>query len=219
MTIDEFGIFAGAIKTYFPKDNMLPTEKSMDLWFDMLKDLDYVFASMALKNHVATSTFPPTIADIRKQYSIISNPAELNEMEAWSLVVKAMGNSLNNSTEEFAKLPPLVQKAVGLPSQLREWGTTENLNKEVVMSNFQRAYKAELRRHEELQKMPQNLRQMIEKSNIGSYPAQIERKRQEIIESAKDRKNEEIKALEMKCDGVPMPEKYQSKIDKWKNKE
>lgn len=217
MTIDEFGIFADAIKTYFPKDNMLPTEKAMDLWFDMLRDLDYGFASMALKNHVATSAFPPTIADIRKQYSIISNPAELNEMEAWSLVVKAMGNSLNNSTEEFAKLPPLVQKAVGLPSQLREWGTTENLNKEVIMSNFQRAYKAELKRHEELQKMPQKLRQMIEKSNIGSYPAQIEWKRQEIIESAKDRKNEEIKALEMKHDGVPMPEKYRERLEDMKN--
>lgn len=217
MTVDEFGIFADAIKTYFPKDNMLPTEKAMDLWFDMLRDLDYGFASMALKNHVATSAFSPTIADIRKQYSIISNPVELNEMEAWSLVVKAMGNSLNNSTEEFAKLPPLVQKAVGLPSQLREWGTTENLNKEVIMSNFQRAYKAELKRHEELQKMPQKLRQMIEKSNIGSYPAQIEQKRQEIIESAKDRKNEEIKALEMKCDGVPMPEKYRERLEDMKN--
>lgn len=217
MTIDEFGIFADAIKTYFPKDNMLPTEKAMDLWFDMLKDLDYGFASMALKNHVATSAFPPTIADIRKQYSIISNPAELNEMEAWSLVVKAMGNSLNNSTEEFAKLPPLVQKVVGLPSQLREWGTTENLNKEVIMSNFQRAYKAELKRHEELQKMPQKLRQMIEKSNIGSYPAQIEQKRQEIIESAKDRKNEEVKALETKCDSVPMPEKYRDRLEEMKN--
>lgn len=42
---------------------------------------------------------------------------------------------------------------------------TENLNKEVVMSSFQRAYKAELKRKEELQKMPQNVRNLIKKAN------------------------------------------------------
>lgn len=219
MTVDEFGQLAAAIKTFFPKDNMLPTNKAMDLWFDMLKDLPYESAYAALKKHVSSSRFPPTIADIREWAVDFTVPDELNEMEAWSLVYKAICNSTYNSVSEFEKLPPLVQKAVGLPGSLREWAMTENLNHEVVMSNFQRAYKAELKRHEELQKMPQNVRDLIKKANVGSYSAQIAEKRQQAIESASERKQAEIKALEMKHEGVPMPEKYKERMDLLKNDE
>lgn len=205
MTFKEFGKLADAIKTYFPRDNMLPTDTAMELWYDMLKDMDYQSAYIGLKNHVATSKFAPTIADIRNGV-VISQPQELNEMEAWSLVSKAIRNSGYNSVEEFAKLPPLVQKAVGLPSQLRTWALDENYNEQVAMSSFQRAYKAELHLHEELQKMPQNIRNLIEKANSGSYSAQIDEKRQQAIESANDRKRGEIKVLEMKHDGVLPPE-------------
>ena len=94
---------------------------------------------------------------------------------------------------------------------------TENLNKEVVMSNFRRAYKAELERHEELQKMPQNVRNLIEKANVCSYSAQIAEKRQQSIESASERKQAETKALEMKREGVPMPEKYKERLEDTRN--
>ncbi len=217
MTVDEFAKLADAIKTYFPRDNMLPTDESMELWFDMLNDLDYRSAYASLKKHVATNRFPPTIADIREGATDFSEPKELNEMEAWSLVYKAICNSTYNSVSEFEKLPPLVQKAVGLPDSLREWAMTENLNHEVVMSNFQRAYKVELKRHEELQKMPQNVRQLIEKANIGSYSAQIAEKRQQAIESVNERKQGEIKALEMKREGVQIPEKYKERLEDMRN--
>lgn len=205
MTFKEFGKLADAIKTYFPRDNILPTDTAMELWYDMLKDMDYQLAYIGLRNHVATSKFAPTIADIRNG-TVISQPQELNEMEAWSLVSKAIRDSGYNSTEEFAKLPSLVQKAVGLPSQLRTWALDENYNEEVAMSSFQRAYKAEIKRHEELLKMPKNVRNLIEKANVGSYSAQIAEKRQQAIESANERKEGEIKALEMKHEGVLPPE-------------
>ena len=216
MTFKEFGKLADAIKTYFPRDNMLPTDTTMELWYDMLKDMDYQSAYTGLKNHVATSKFAPTIADIRNG-AVISRSQELNEMEAWSLVSKAIRNSGYNSVEEFAKLPPIVQKSVGLPSQLRTWALGENYNEQVAMSSFQRAYKAELKRHEELQKMPQNVRNLIEKANVGSYSAQIAEKRQQAIESANDGKQGEIKALEMKHEGVPMPEKYKEILEDMRN--
>lgn len=212
MKVDEFAKLADAIKTYFPRDNMLPTDATMELWYDMLKDMDYQSAYIGLKNHVATSKFAPTIADIRNG-AVISQPQELNEMEAWSLVSKAIRNSGYNSADEFAKLPSLVQKAVGLPSQLRTWALDENYNEQVAMSGFQRAYKSELKRHEELQKMPQNVRNLIENANVGSYSAQIAEKRQRAIESVNERKQGEIKALEMKHEGVPMPEKYKERLE------
>lgn len=216
MTFKEFGKLADAIKTYFPRDNMLPTDTAMELWYDMLKDMDYQSAYIGLKNHVATSKFAPTISDIRNG-AVISQPQELNEMEAWSLVSKAIRNSGYNSVEEFAKLPSLVQRAVGLPSQLRTWGLDENYNEEVVSSNFIKCYRNVLARQRELQKMPQNVRQLIEKANVGSYSAQIAEKRQQAIESSSERKQGEIKALEMKHDGIPMPEKYKERLEDMMN--
>lgn len=219
MTVDEFAKLADAIKTYFPRDNMLPTDESMELWFDMLNDLDYLSAYASLKKHVATNRFPPTIADIREGATDFTTPQELNEMEAWSLVSKAIRNSGYYSVEEFEKLPLLVQKAVGLPSQLRTWALDEDYNEQVTMSSFQRAYKSELKRHEELQKMPQNVRQLIEKANVGSYSAQIAEKRQQAIESSNEMKQGEIKELEIKHEGIPMPEKYKERLEDMRNEQ
>ncbi len=212
MNFKEFGKLADAIKTYFPRDNMLPTDTAMELWYDMLKDMDYQSAYIGLKNHVATSKFAPTIADIRNG-AVISQPQELNEMEAWSLVSKAIRNSGYNSVDEFAKLPPIVQKSVGLPSQLRTWALDENYNEEVVSSNFIKCYRNELARQRELQKIPQNVRNLIEKANAGSYSVQIAEKRQQSIESENERKQGEIKALEMKHEGAPMPKKYKERLE------
>ena len=184
MTFKEFGQLADAIKTYFPKDNMLPTAESMELWFDMLKDLDYQSASYGLKKYVSLNKFPPTISDIRECAASISDPGELNEMEAWALVRNAIANSIYQSVEEFTKLPPLVQKAVGLPGQLRIWAMDEDYSEAVVSSNFIKTYRTVLARKEEDKKIPAQVRRLIEKTYNGSYPAQIDRKRQDIIKSA-----------------------------------
>lgn len=209
MTFKEFGQLADAIKTYFPRDNMLPTPAAMELWYDMLKDIDYQTAYIGLKNHVATSKFAPTIADIRNGVAI-KQPHELNEMEAWVLVSKAIRNSSYNSVDEYAKLPPAVQKAVGLPDQLRIWAIDENYNEEVVMSQFQRCYRTELKRQEEIQKLPSEVQRLIQNTSKNSHKAQIQEKRNFVIKSSlKDRNALKI---ENKSVGVPMPEWAKEKM-------
>ena len=65
--------------------------------------------------------------------------------------------------------------------------------------------------------MPQNVRNLIEKANAGSYSAQIAEKRQQAIESASEREQGETKALEMKYEGVPMPENYKERLEDMRN--
>lgn len=214
-TVKIIRIMVDSYPNYKPND----ISETVDVWHMMLEEYSYQEVSVALKAYILSddSGFAPSIGKLVSKIHTMTAPQELNEMEAWSLVYKAICNSTYNSVSEFEKLPPLVQKAVGLPDSLREWAMTENLNCEVVMSNFQKAYKAELKRHEELQKMPQNVRQIIENANVGSYSAQIEEKRQQAIESASERKQSEIKALEMKHEGVPMPEKYKERLEDMRN--
>ena len=219
MTIKEARKFVAVLMVTYPNYNPIDEELAAETWAGVTEEYTYEQVDIALRSYMKTNTsgFAPAPGQIIEKIHTMTQPQELNEMEAWSLVYKAICNSTYNSVSEFDKLPPLVQKAVGLPDSLQEWAMTENLNKELVMSILQRAYKAELKRHEELQKTPQNVRRLIEKSNVGSYSAQIAEKRQQAIESDSERKQDEIKALEMKHEGVPMPEKYKERLEDMRN--
>lgn len=165
MTIKEFGKLAAAIKTYYPKENMLPSNEAMELWYDALKDLDYKSAEQGLKKYVMSNKFPPAISDIRECSLDFERPQELNETEAWSLVSKALRNGYYGAEEEFAKLPPIVQKAVGQPSQLRTWASDEEYDESVASSNFMRSYRVELARAQQISKLPQGMQTAIGKVN------------------------------------------------------
>lgn len=170
MTVKEFGILADAIKTYFPRDNVLPTENAMRLWYSELKDIPYQSAYMALRKYVSTNKFAPTIADIREQVAELNsqNEEELNETAAWSMVWKAICNSGYHADEEFAKLPPVIQRAVHSPAQLREWALLENIDGKtitVLQSDFQRAFRAEKQREREQNKLSPDVLKLIRPLN------------------------------------------------------
>lgn len=195
--------------------------ETVDVWQMMLSEYTYEQISIALKAYIIsdTSGFAPSIGQLVDMMKSITFPQELNDMEAWSLVSKAIRNSGYNSVEEFAKLPPLVQKAIGLPDQLRIWALDENYNEQVVSSNFMRCYRNELSRNDELSKMPADVKVLIENASKGSYSAQIEEKRERVIKSLTDRKESEIKALEAKEEYVPMPDEIKKRLDKLKEVE
>lgn len=219
MTREEIQDFLPMIQATYPNFNPPSKTAAVNAWTLALEEYEEKAVHTAFKLYMQTNTsgFAPSPGQIIDKIHTMTQPQELNEMEAWSLVRKAICNSIYNSVSEFEKLPPLVQKAVGLPDSLREWAMAENLNHEVVMANFQKAYKGELKRYEELQKMPQNVRNLIEKANASSYSAHIAEKRQKSIESANERKQGEIKALNMKHDGIPMPEKYKKRLEDMRN--
>lgn len=219
MTVKEARKFVAVLMVTYPNYNPIDEELAAETWAGVTEEYTYEQVDIALRSYMKTNTtgFAPAPGQIIDKIHTMTQPQELNEMEAWSLVSKAIRNSGYNSADEFAKLPPLVQKAVGLPSQLRTWALDENYNEEVVSSNFIKCYRNELAKQRELQKMPQNVRNLIEKANVGSYSAQIADKRQRAIESANERKQGEIKALEMKHEGVPMPEKYKERLEDMRN--
>ena len=206
MTIKQFALIAAAIKTYFPRDNILPTENAMELWYEELKDIPYSIANSALRMFVSTNKFPPTIADIRENAAKL-NPemqsSELNEMAAWQLVLKAMRNSIYHSEEEFAKLPPLIQKAVVSPGQLREWAMAEDVDgtwMNVTQSNFMRTYRAEVSRQNEQRKLSPDLLKLVIRN---AEQDKIQDKNSVVYGEKYSEKNSP----------VPMPEKAKRKLE------
>ena len=189
--------------------------ETVDVWNMMLEEYSYSQISTALKTYVHsdTSGFAPSIGQLLDKLHAIQNPQELNEMEAWSLVSKALRNGYYGAVEEFNNLPPLVQKAVGSPDNLRNWSQTDtNSIENVVQSNFMRSYRLVVNRENEIKKMPADVRTLIENVNKTSYSAQIGSKNQQTIKlSLEDNKsqNEPIK-------GVPMPKEIKERIEQMK---
>ena len=144
--------------------------ETIDTWDFLLEEYTYQEISLALKAYIATSTsgFAPSIGQLIEKVRSISCGAELSEMEAWALVSDALRNSSYHAEEEFAKLPEIVQKAVGSPNLLRSWATTDERSIEnVVQSNFMRTYRAELSRKREVQTMPKDVLKIMEQRQQG----------------------------------------------------
>ena len=137
----------------------------VETWWEYLSEYTYNEIKTALRAYVSTdiSGFAPSIGQLIEKMRTISTPAELSEMEAWSIVSKALRNGYYGAEQEFEKLPTIVQKAVGSPSQLRNWSQTDAESVEnVIQSNFMRTYRAVIARERELQKMPQDVKKIMQ---------------------------------------------------------
>ena len=129
------------------------------------------------------------------------------------LVSRALRNGYYGAVEEFNKLPPLVQKAVGSPDNLRNWALTDiNSIENVVQSNFMRTYRTVVNRAKEYQKMPKDIQALIENTNRSSYSTQIGSKNQQTIKLSLEDNKSQNKPIK----GVPMPKEIKERIEQMK---
>ena len=61
-----------------------------DTWTVMLSDTSLEIATLALQRLIATSKFPPTIAELRESISAVRNPQLPDSGEAWGEVLEAI---------------------------------------------------------------------------------------------------------------------------------
>lgn len=158
MTREEIKNLIGGMIVAYPSYKPQNMELTVGLWQEMLKDYSYKECMLSLQSYIATDTsgFAPSIGAIIQH--IPRQQTSLNESEAWSLVSRALRNSTYNSLAEYEKLPELVKRAVGSPNMLYAWAIDENYNESVVSSNFMRAYRTEVKRAEEFEKLPNTVK-------------------------------------------------------------
>ena len=174
MTRDEAKTLIRVIATSYPNFRPNDMKQVIDVWYMMLEDYNYNELAVALKAYILTDTsgFAPSIGQLVGKLKTITATDELNEMEAWALVSKALRRSTYYADEEFAKLPVVVQKTVGEPSQLRNWAQTDvDSIENVIQSNFMRTYRSVLKREQEMDKLPAEFRQAIEQKGLVGIEA------------------------------------------------
>lgn len=163
-TMGVMAILKEAYPMYYRDKSKEELTTAVNLWNEMFSDDDINLVKAAVKAHIATDTkgFPPVIGQIKTQLAKIIQPRQMTEQEAWSLVSKAIRNSAYNATEEFEKLPPIIQKVVADPSQLREWSQMDAKTVQaVVSSNFMRSYTVKSASEKEYQALPGDVKQLI----------------------------------------------------------
>lgn len=214
MTEKEVRQLLAMTQAVYPNYNPPSREAAVNAWLMCLGEYDNNVVMAAFKAYMTTNTsgFAPAPGQLIEILQTLTQPSELNELEAWSIVRKALRNCSYNSEQEFAKLPTVVQKAVGTPQQLRIWASDAEFNENVVSSNFIKTYRTEVKRATELNKMPENVRKLIEMVNQNSFSSQITDKNKQAIKlSLEDKKNEETGKTEVR-NSVPVPEKYKKEF-------
>lgn len=90
-----------------------PDELTLTVWHEMLGDLDYPIASLAVKACMLQNTFPPSISEVRKAAVKLMHPEKLSASEAWEKVNAALDkHGIYGQVEAMESLPPLVARVV-----------------------------------------------------------------------------------------------------------
>lgn len=172
-----------------------------EVWAVIFIDDDVRIVMAAVKAFYASDEkgFPPVPGQIRAKINLILDNGELSEAEAWNLIAKAIRNSGYHSREEFDKLPPILQKLVGSPNQLRDWANmpTETVHS-VVASNVQRAFRTVSERERIYKALPPDVKELV--TQIAAAKAMPELPR------------EEPEVLPPKVKGAKMPEHLQNAL-------
>lgn len=217
MTREQVGKLLMTIQAYYPNYNPPDKEITLNAWYIMLAEYPEELVLQALRACIATNTsgFAPDVGQIMSKIQTISQPQELDGMTAWGLVSKALRNGTYGAVEEFNKLPPLVRQAVGMPDNLKNWATSDYQTIEtVIQSNFLRTYETVVKRANEINRMPDDIKSLIEKTNANSYKAQIEQKFQRDMNTLQIKENALIGQNTSTEEYIEVPKEIQDRIDR-----
>lgn len=168
----QFSTFAMAMKTYYPKESLLPNEQALELWFNMLQDIPYNVATAALNKWVATQKWSPTIAEIRSMSAEIIRGRQPSWADAWEQAMKAVTRygwyAMDQAYESMDELTRETVRRIGYDQLCH----TENI--EADRANFRMIYEQLESRKRTDEMIPAALQEFITK--LQGKLKEIERK-------------------------------------------
>lgn len=175
MTIEEVTKIIFILRANYPEAYSKLSSNDLELlsqtWAALLKDYTYEDANMGIQNYMVNDIYgrAPKVGQIIDSIKKLNQKEELNPNAAWALVYKAICNSNYNAEDEYNKLPPVVQKAVGHFHNLRDYAQMSIEDVQVtVKAHFKSVYEVEMKREKEREKLPQVIKDRIDdKNNIG----------------------------------------------------
>lgn len=168
MTLREATTIVGLLQFNYPDTMKDMTDEAYKVfvrnWHSFFADDSFELVKAAVQAIIASSQerFMPNVGQIREQMRKMSAPAGMTEIEAWGLVKNALRNGSYGYKDEYEKLPKLVQRCVGSPTQIREWAQMDSGEVDsVVASNFMRSYRAVAKQEDEYRRLPDGFREQM----------------------------------------------------------
>lgn len=164
MTLQETKKLLITINALYPQWKVANPEATSAAWHWALEEYpaDAINAALQIFLKTDKAGFAPSVSQIIACMHAPKTNEYLTEGEAWALVKKAIADGNYHSEERYNELPETVQRAVGGPQMLRQWAMcdTSEVNT-VIMSNFQRTYKAILNKQDFNNKVPPQIAEVI----------------------------------------------------------
>lgn len=186
MNKKEFSVIAVGLKAAYPRFSFLSTDDEMEFWYLMLKDIDYRIAENAAMEHISTSTFPPSIAELRKLCAERCTRAIPSFDEAWGTVQKAISSCGRDQPDKAYAM--MDEMTVSIVKNLGWNRICLSENPETNRANFRIAYEEKAKQRQTARQMPgfveQRKQQLIEQY-VPPVPA-VEEKPQMQIETREE---------------------------------
>ena len=168
MDKNEFSLIAAAMRTYFPRYNMLPNAEAMELWYQELQDLPYELLSACLRKWVATEKWPPSIAELRAMSAdMVRGPAP-DWGDGWGEVRSAIQRfGYVREKEALASLSPAARSAA---ERIGWQDICLSENPEALRAQFRQIYQVIAERENTDRLIAPAVREMISGMKIGMLP-------------------------------------------------
>lgn len=137
MTEREFSILVKGMKSIYSSPSFIADKNAFDVWFSLLKDLEYMDCSRAIQKHMQTSEYQPTVATIRKivaafkdKDSAVPNEYFFNEIKS------AVSKGIYYSESAFSDLSDISKQVVGSSDNLRAWAVMDSNEFNTVQKSY-----------------------------------------------------------------------------------
>ena len=168
MTFNEFKVLVKGMKAVYTSPNFLPDADSVKIWYELLKDLPYELANIAIQRHMTTNKFPPTVAEIRAA-AVGSVYRPVDWSDGWEQFRKAVSKyGYYQQEAALNSLDDLTRKVV---KRLGWKQLCESENPIQDRANFRMIYEQEQQREEEKAALPAGLKTQIEQLQSGTVKA------------------------------------------------
>lgn len=113
MNRDEFKVLAKGMKAVYSQPTFLPDADAFNVWYSLLKDIDYKVANAAVQKYMLTNKFPPTIADIRTLAAEVRTGDKPLWSDGWEEVLRAISKyGSYRETEALQSMAEITRTAV-----------------------------------------------------------------------------------------------------------
>lgn len=149
----------------------------LETWVECLADLDVNLCMIAAKKAIMSSSYPPTIHDIRLAATEITTPAaeNISAIELWNEAYKMIKKGSYMTDAEFETHSPIVKQFFGCVSQLRELAVTDmDTIATVTKGQFLKQVNTLQTRKKEQDLLPQSMRETINQISLKAQAKQIE---------------------------------------------